>query len=214
MSLKNRRRAIYTGLASHLNEDELIPLLSFWEANYADKPTFALNEFLTEVVKRCGRKLERGNLYRELISVMNGPSSALLPDPEPKLEAWRKGAGAAAVEVNGPQAQARQTFVALSDCLFAMLPLAQGNTLRRFAASNLKDMGVDTELRLRLRGWLEQGGSLARINLELEQWRKLLSLIYIGLCEYLGPVQADCLLTSAVLQVEQLDLPLPPKKLL
>lgn len=33
MSLSTRRRAIYTGLASYLTEDELLPMLSLWEAN-------------------------------------------------------------------------------------------------------------------------------------------------------------------------------------
>ena len=214
MSLSTRRRAIYTGLASYLTEDELLPMLSLWEANYADKPSFALNEFLGEVAKRCGRKLERALLYRELISVMSGPSSALLPDPVAQLEAWRKGAGAKAVEVSGPDAQARQTFEALSDALFAGLSDSQVISLRRFAAANLNDMGMDTELRLRLRGWLERGGTLARIGLDLQQLRKLLSLLYIGLCEYLGPVKADQLLTRAVQQVELLQLPLAPQKLL
>ncbi len=214
MSLTTRRRAIYTGLVAHLAEDELMPILSFWEANYSDKPIFALNEFLAEVAKRCGRNLERASLYRELISVINGPRTNLLPDPGPKLEAWRLSAGASAIEVNGPQAQARQTFEALSEAIFAPLPPAQASALRRFAAGNLTDLRLDTELRLRLRSWLEQGGSLARINLDLEQWRKLLSLIYIGLCEFCGPVQADHRLTRAVLQVQQLDLALPPQKLL
>ena len=49
MSLTTRRRAIYTGLAGHFGEDEILPLLSLWEAKYADKPPFALNEFLGEV---------------------------------------------------------------------------------------------------------------------------------------------------------------------
>lgn len=37
MSLVTRRRAIYTGLAKYLPEAELMPILSFWEANYAGK---------------------------------------------------------------------------------------------------------------------------------------------------------------------------------
>ncbi|MBF7730171.1 hypothetical protein [Pseudomonas sp. N040] len=214
MSLVNRRRAIYTGLARHLPEDELLPMLSYWEAHYAEKPAFALNEFLAEVARRCSQKLERASLYRELLGIMNGPSTALLPDPLVQLQVWRSGAGSVAAEVSGPDAQARQTFVELSSRLFAALPDARQKDLRRLAAGDLSRLNVDAELRLRLRTWLEQGGKLERIVLQLEQLRTLLSLIYGGLCELFGPVQADQLLSRAVREVDELNLPLPPQKLL
>ncbi len=214
MSLATRRRAIYTGLSKHLPEAELLPILSFWEANYAEKPAFALNEFLAEVAKRCSQKLERASLYRELITIMNGPSTGLLPDPLSQLEAWRKGAGSGAEEVSGPDAQARETFEALSTVLFAALPEAQLFAFRRLVASKLGEMKADTELRLRLRAWLEQGGGLARIALDVQQLRSLLNFIYSGLCEVFGPVHADQLLSAAVRQVEGMNLRLPPQKLL
>lgn len=48
MSLATRRRAIYTGLAGHFAEDELLAVLALWESKYADKPPFALKEFLAK----------------------------------------------------------------------------------------------------------------------------------------------------------------------
>ena len=214
MSLVTRRRAIYTGLSRYLPEAELLPIMSFWEAHYAEKPAFALNEFLAEVAKRCSQKLERASLYRELITIMNGPATALLPDPLQQLEAWRKGAGAGAQEVSGPDAQARETFEALSGVLFAALPEAHRFTFRRLVAAQLAEMDVETELRLRLRAWLEQGGSLVRIGLTVQQLRSLLTLIYSGLCEVFGLVQADQLLSAAVRQVDGMNLRLAPQKLL
>ncbi|UUY06410.1 hypothetical protein LRS11_11075 [Pseudomonas sp. J452] len=214
MSLTTRRRAIYTGLAGHFGEDELLPLLSLWEAKYADKPPFALNEFLAEVAQRSGRKLERARLYRELVGALTGPTSNLLPDPAPRVHAWRQGEGLEAEEVSGPDALARQTFDALSQALFSLLDPEMVPRLRRFAAGNLNGMQIDTELRLRLRGWLEQGGSLGLTALSLEHLRVLLNLLYIGLCEYLGPVTADQVLTRAVQKAERLNLPMAPQKLL
>ena len=214
MSLVTRRRAIYTGLAKYLPEAELMPILSFWEANYAEKPAFALNEFLGEVAKRCSSQLERASLYRELIAIMHGPASNLLPEPLQQLETWRQGAGATAVEVSGVDVQARQTFEALSSRLFAALPDNRLPIFQRQLGSRLGELGGTSETRLRIRAWLEQGGSLARVGLELQQYRGLLNLIYTGLCEELGPVQADQLLSQAVRHTEQLKLRLPPQKLL
>lgn len=214
MSLTTRRRAIYTGLAGHFGEDEILPLLSLWEAKYADKPPFALNEFLGEVAQRSGRKLERARLYRELVGALTGPASNLLPDPAPRVHAWRQGEGLEAEEVSGPDALARQTFEALSQALFGLLDPDMVPRLRRFAAGNLNGMQLETELRLRLRSWLEQGGSLGLTSLSLEHLRVLLNLLYIGLCEYLGPVTADQVLTRAVQKTERLSLQLPPQKLL
>ncbi|MOA59688.1 hypothetical protein D3C78_1843690 [compost metagenome] len=75
-------------------------------------------------------------------------------------------------------------------------------------------MQLGGELRLRLRDWLEKGGSHGLAGLDLEHLRVLLNLLYIGLCEYLGPVLADQVLTRAVQKVELMHLPLPPQKLL
>ncbi|MBP8237681.1 MAG: hypothetical protein KAX63_08190 [Pseudomonas sp.] len=93
MSLATRRRAIYTGLAGHFAEDKLLAVLALWESKYADKPPFALNEFLGEVAAATERKLERAKLYRELVGALTGPLSALLPDPEPQLLSWRQRIG-------------------------------------------------------------------------------------------------------------------------
>src|SRR3990167_6282039 len=107
MSLATRRRAIYTGLAGHFAEDELLAVLALWESKYADKPPFALNEFLGEVAATTERKLERAKLYRELVGALTGPLSALLPDPEPLLHSWRQRMGVAAPLRPGPDSQAR-----------------------------------------------------------------------------------------------------------
>lgn len=214
MSLSTRRRAIYTGLAGHFADEELLPLLSLWEAKYSDRPPFALNEFLAEVAARTERKLERAKLYRELVGALTGPPSALLPDPAAKLQAWQQREGVAVPQVMGADAQARRTFEALAQALFNSLDSEMAPQLRRFAAGNLSGMHLDSEVRLRVRGWLEQGSASGLGGLGLEQLRELLNLLYIGLCEYLGPVSADQRLSEAVRQVEGLHMAISPRKLL
>lgn len=214
MSLVDRRRAIYTGLVRHLPEPEVMPILSFWEAHYAQKPAFALNEFLAEVVKRCSVRLERASLYRELISIMSGPSSGLLDDPLHQLEAWRQAAGLAPQRADPQRQQARQTFDALSSVLLAGLPALERATLGRRVRAGLQQVSAQRDEQLDLRSWLEQGQPLPQPDFSLEQWRRLLNLLYVGCCELLGPVQADQLLSHAVRQVAALDLPLAPQKLL
>jgi hypothetical protein len=214
MSLATRRRAIYTGLAGHFAEDELLAVLALWESKYADKPPFALNEFLGEVAATTERKLERAKLYRELVGALTGPLSALLPDPEPLLHSWRQRMGVATPLMVGPDSQALHTFEALSRVLLNDLAAALVPRLRRFAAGNLGGLSVANEQRLLVRAWLEQGAALESAGLGLEQLRQLLNLLYIGLCEYLGPVIADQRLSQAVQQVEALHLAFPPRKLL
>jgi hypothetical protein len=214
MNPVQRRRAIYTGLVRAVPEQEVLPILSFWEANYSDKPSFALNDFTVEVIRRSSHKLERASLYRELMGAMHGPVAALLPDPLAQLQVWRDGPGAAASEVSGPANQARETFEALSQALFAGLPGQQLVALKRLVAPSLVRVGVEQELYLRLRNWLEQGSGLPKAPLTLEQLRGLINLLYVGLCELLGPVQADRLLSQAVQQSAGLGLALPPQKLL
>ena len=214
MRLSLRRRAIYTGLAGHFSDEEVWPLLALWENKYAEQPPSALNEFLAEVVLRTERKLERARLYRELVGALTGPPSQLLPDPEEQLAAWRQGRNEAVRQVATPDSAAQTTFLALNQALLEQLDGAQQAALRRFAAGNLSGMGVSAELLTRLRIWLEQGGGDGIANLGLEQLRKLLNLLYIGLCEFLGPVRADRVLSQAVNRVEEQGVEFSPRRLL
>lgn len=214
MSLTTRRRAIYTGLAGHFAEDELLAVLALWENKYADKPPFALNEFLGEVASATDRKLERARLYRELVGALTGPLSDLLPDPEPQLRRWRQQVGGAPSLVSATEDHARRSFEALSRALFNDLDMDLLPKLRRFAGGNLSALGCSNQQRLRVRAWLEQAAELEQTGLCVEQLRQLLNLLYVGLCEYLGPVIADQHLSRAVQQVETLHLAFSPRKLL
>ena len=214
MRLSLRRRAIYTGLAGHFSDEEVWPLLALWESKYAEQQPFTLNEFLAEVVLRTERKLERARLYRELVGALTGPPSQLLPDPEEQLAAWRQGRNEAVRQVATPDSAAQTTFLALNQALLEQLDVQQQQALRRFAAGSLNGMEVSQELGLRLRAWLEQGAADGVESLGLEQLRKLLNLLYIGLCEFLGPVRADRVLSQAVARVEELGAAFSPRRLL
>jgi hypothetical protein len=214
MRLSLRRRAIYTGLVGHFSDEEVWPLLALWESKYAEQPPFALNEFLAEVVLRTERKVERARLYRELVGALTGSPAQLLPDPSEQLTAWRQGRNEAVRKIATPDSAAQSTFLALSRTLLEQLDSPQQMALRLFAAGNLSGMGVSAELSTRLRIWLEQGGDDAVASLGLEQLRKLLNLLYIGLCEFLGPVRADRVLSQAVSRVEAQGVEFSPRRLL
>jgi len=214
MSLITRRRAVYTALATYFSGEELTSFLALWERDYAAQSSLALNEFICEVVNRTELKIQETVLYRELIRVISGSRSALLPDPGEPLESAKKVIARVASKQLGPDANARATFEALIENLFSGVPPNQVPAFRRFTSGNLRNMSIEGSLRLRLRGWLEQGGALPQIALELEHLRQLLSLIYIGLCEFLGPVLADQLLSNAVFKVEELHLEVAPQRLL
>ena len=163
---------------------------------------------------RTERKLERARLYRELVGALTGPPSQLLPDPEEQLAAWRQGRNEAVRQVATPDSAAQTTFLALNQALLEQLDVQQQQALRRFAAGSLNGMEVSQELGLRLRAWLEQGAADGVESLGLEQLRKLLNLLYIGLCEFLGPVRADRVLSQAVARVEELGAAFSPRRLL
>ena len=149
-----------------------------------------------------------------MVGALTGPPSQLLPDPEEQLAAWRQGRNEAVRQVATPDSAAQATFLALNQALLEQLDGTQQAALRRFAAGNLSGMGVSSELSTRLRIWLEQGGSDGIANLGLEQLRKLLNLLYIGLCEFLGPVRADRVLSQAVSRVEVQGVAFSPRRLL
>jgi hypothetical protein len=215
MTLSSRRRAIYTGLSCYLAYDELLSAVALWESKYADKPSFALNEFIAELASGGGRKLERARVYRELVGALTGPVAALLPDPEALLTSWRERmqhkSGAAAAS---PSEEALRTLEVLSGRLFQAMDAGLLTRLRSFVTGNLSVMNGSNEQRLHVRNWLEQNQSLEGVLLSLTQLRQLLNLIYVGMCEYLGPVEADRRLSQAVHLTDAEQLPFAARQLL
>lgn len=75
-----RKQAVYTLLSRYLPKEALGALMDLWGSEYALKLTFVVNDFLGEVRKRHAHITNHATLYRELLQLLNGPSSALLSE--------------------------------------------------------------------------------------------------------------------------------------
>ena len=71
LSLAVRKQAITSGLSIFLNGDDLKSAVDHWVQNYRDKPTFAIQRFVQDVVQTYQLENQRREITQNLITKLN-----------------------------------------------------------------------------------------------------------------------------------------------
>ena len=71
LSLAVRKQAITSGLSIFLNGDDLNSAVDHWVQNYRDKPTFAIQRFVQDVVQTYQLENQRREITQNLITKLN-----------------------------------------------------------------------------------------------------------------------------------------------
>lgn len=198
MSIENRRRAVYTALIEHLSGDALWEALVLWEDVYAADAAFSVQKFLSDVLVTPELRARRVTILQGMVRALGQAPSALLPDPREQLMAYRLRQG----KIPSAAANSRDPLVAACAGLVnrVLQGLDDNNRLRMrlWILDNLDRGGMPAGMRHAVRSWLSERGRLTLTSAEPAQLRQLVSLAYIGLCEYIGPTAADAALNRAV----------------
>ena len=204
MIADGKRRAVYTVLSEFLEGDDLWLAMWRWQEGYADKSQFELNSFLSECRDIAAVALNRPLLYRQLIGILMDSKAVLKADPKAEMDAYRtRQLSTGAVEPQSVKPQDwSQTFTMVLRDLFAQL--------RSDTARAVKGYAVEQASRHRIAPGFVYSFTLWDLDKRLDvngvaltDLKKLLNYIYIGLCEALGPVEADRILGSVVASVAQ-----------
>lgn len=188
--ISQRRRAIYTGLKPFMDDDSLIDALLHWEENFANAPRFTLQKFVSELCREGELRSRRADILLSLVQAMNMPSQSLLPDPVQSNPAPSRD--------NGGDA-----FVALAQALFHCLDNNHRYQLRLDMLASLDAMGLPAHVLHAMNKWLNDNQPLDSLHAPTRVLRALINRFYVLLCERLGPVNADQVLSRAVARAQQ-----------
>lgn len=190
-----KKMAIANALSPYLNEDGVARALSIWEHKYANQPTFAMQRFISEFLD-SNQAGQRSRILQALFLALHNAAPVVAAEPS-----------APAVEEKAPvhsNLSALRVFSALVEQVLALAPRDQDTRLRLAVLDLLPQLKADEAAKRDLYAWLSQRYPLPpHFRFSQPEMRRFVNLVYIALCNLLGPVRADNLLHEAVLRTEQ-----------
>lgn len=184
-SVQRRRRAIVTGLTPYMNEPVLLEAVSHWQQHYAERPSFSLQGFVSDLCRLFDMDERRHHIHMSLVQAMTLSDSELAADP------------LANSNENDTEAHpCTHAFQCLLQALWQGLGKRVASQLQLDLGAQLRQTSVSAETRLTMEYWL-QAPEKTLSPLPLASLRDQLNRTYILLCERLGPVEADRQLKEA-----------------
>jgi hypothetical protein len=198
MNLDKKRRAVFTTLSTVLEGDELWQAMWAWQNRYANRSQYELNGFFNEIRHLRAIADNRATLYRQLIALLMGDNQPLKPDPLPQMEAYRERFGMVDLEVGVSDASWVDGFRIVLNQLYQQAPAETWRKVRAYAEDQGQRKRLPQELLYAFSLWSEGRKVNNPVEAGLPELRDLLNLLYVGMCEQLGPVVADKMLSRAV----------------
>jgi len=198
MDLVFKRRAVYTALRSHLDDQALVKALTVWDADYSEQSRFSFTAFLAVVCYTAELKRKRTRILSSLLKAMESEEAALLPDPYDSSTQH--------YEIAEPREHLENNttivFKRFLEQLIERLEKRNALNVRTYIIQHAGDLKVSAAARVQLCEWLNQKTHVLSEQYDLESLRKVINFAYIALCELVGPVKTDQLLSQTSAEVE------------
>ena len=197
MSLVHRRRAIFTALDKFFSGDDRLKILGYWEQYFADKPSFALHQFISGFVDLCNPPVSRSEIFKEMTYQLMQPESKLLSDPIVELDRFRLDVRTKAQKEK--EATATQyVFEDLLNRVFSKLRADKELTIRNFTAFELEQNGAHFKSSAAVIHWLNRDSALNVDDIDVPTLKHVVQVVYVALVEHFNEEQAENLMDSAL----------------
>jgi hypothetical protein len=197
MELVLRRRAIYTGLRPFLDDNALLNAIKIWQADFSQKPKFALSVFVSRCCTTPQLKQQRAKILGSIFMAMDAPQSELLPDPLEHLKPVDK-----SLILGFENDHKTKVFITLLQQIFMHFNALEEKKIRQFLIDNLAKIDADNRHVVHMQEWLLEKAATLDANYDTGDMQKLIHFAYVAMCELFGPVKADQYLAQAVEDTE------------
>ncbi len=197
-----KRRIIFTVLSGHIPENHLWDVMWRWEKDYSERSRFELNRFLADCAHVPFILKNRTPLYRQIIRLMMAPDpEALEPDPLEAMQDYHRQSGCRPRPKKTTSTEHKVSCATLmTDIILGMMknvPADAANRALHYALGNSQRK----ELSFGIIQMLENGQRMLTApttDVSVREARILINLIYVGLCEMIGPVETDEVLSQSI----------------
>ncbi|MCY0963831.1 hypothetical protein [Parathalassolituus penaei] len=219
MNIDKKRRAVFTTLSSVVQGDDLWKAMWAWQDGYADRSQFELNAFFNECRHIRAIAEQRPVLYRQLIGLLMGDGDTLKPDPLAQMQQYRERHGVsqdkAHIEVLDPvDDKLEEGFLLVISQLHRQVDESAWRHVIIYAEREAQFQNMPPDLVYAFTQWASGGRHSEAIQAPLDMLRNMLNLVYVGMCEQLGPVVADRYLAQAMKIAVAAELAADPRLLL
>lgn len=187
-----KRMAIANALAPYLSQETLEEALIIWEHKYAHQPTFALQRFISEF---CDNNVagQRSKILQALfLALNNSPTNTATAEPEKTVNSVLLTQGATAC------------FERLLTNILTVLTHDHQQKVRLLTAQQLDSLKLNAVIQRDLKAFFSQGYTFpSSFYMDVKAMRRCLNLVYVALCDVVGPVKADAILHGAINLAEQ-----------
>ena len=174
LTVMQKKQAIERGLSHYLQGTVLERVLSYWEQEYGDKPSFVLNRFMNDICNTDELRVHRKEMLKQVLCEMSAVEKQVLLDTQPKV----------------------QTEVPISaDFADAFFDLING-VLQTVARADLNDFNAEVKNHVQVMGIaIEKSANLNDAAfaecLPLTSYAQVITASYECYCEFYGPSKAD-----------------------
>jgi hypothetical protein len=211
--IEHNRRAVYSALSAVCNERSLLEqAFFFWEEHYSQQGSFRVSQYIDALMQHVGlNQAQRRELSVALYAAMGKPDQALAAVPavlrRDQSTAAVPGAQAATPKPLTPQSSATailgELLAQLVDGAVRAHKLEDLLENLDFGATELNPASARAAKHWVANQLRDARGVAAQI-VEADDRRSVVNVIYMALCEALGPVAADRILGHATQQAERL----------
>ena len=198
MDLVLKRRALYTGLRPHLNDEELVTALKLWQLEYSEKPKFAFTAFLAVITNTEKLRRQRTRILSSLLRAMELSEVDLLADPYSELSKQYEFITENVMEED----HTIDVFIVFFEKLQVKMDEKDALGVRAYIIQNVKKLNLNTRTTMQLTEWINKESSVLKGRYNLSSLRQVINLAYVAMCQLKGPVKTDQLLSQTIRDVE------------
>ena len=198
MKLENKRRAIYTILSEVISGDDLLAIMWHWQNKYSDKSQFELNHFLSDCKNYTEIANNRTSLYRKLIALFVTEDQNLKEDPWQLMLTYEKDKSSPNCLTSEDQENWSDILGTVINEIFSALRTDSQRSIGRYVIQHLTRLELPQSLAYSLHVWFTDKRAIDASEANIIQLKKLINLFYIATCEFIGPVEADKILSDAI----------------
>lgn len=186
LTIGQKRTAIERGLSQYLKGIALERVLSYWEQEYGDKPSFVLNRFLSEVCNTDELRFYRKDMLRQVLFEIAEVEKQVL------------------LQVKPPEKQEALVSGQLSDAFAQFV----GYVVKGVVQVDFADFDQDVKRRITNLGYaVVERVAIHDVefisNLPIVGYSQVITAIYEVYCEFYGPTKADFVFARAKEQIKQ-----------
>ncbi len=198
MDITLKRRAVYTGLRPYLNDDELLNALKLWQVEFSGKPKFAFTAFLAVITNTDALRSKRTRILSSLLKSMELTEVDLLADPYDESTKQYK----FAAEDMIAEDHTTTVFMHFFQQLQGKMDEKDAMGVRTYMIQHIATLHLNTRSNKQLTDWIDKKTNTLNGLFNLHCLRQVINLAYVGMCQLIGPVKTDQMLSQTIKEVE------------